>query len=154
VKLNPGVYVIKDGALAVNSGATLQGQYVGFYLTGAASTLTWDATSHISLTAPKDGLLSGMLIYEDLASPLLRQHTISSDDARTLLGTIYLPQGLLLIGSSKLVADLSAYTIIVARKLKVQGTASLILNSQYNSSDIPVPLGVGPLLGGKIHLTQ
>jgi hypothetical protein len=154
VQLRPGVYVMKDGPLTVNGGATLQGQYVGFYLLGSASTLSWDTTSHISLTAPKDGVLSGILIYEDPSSPSLRQHTVSSDDARTLLGTIYMPQGQLVIGSNKLIADLSAYTIIVTRMLKVQGSANLVLNTQYGSTDVPVPMGVGPLLGGKIRLTQ
>ena len=154
VQLRPGVYVIKDGPLTVNVGSKLEGQYVGFYLTGSGSTVSWDATSHISFTAPKDGALAGILIYEDPSSLLLQQHTILSDDARTLLGTIYLPQGKLVVASTKPVADLSAYTVIVARMLEIQATANLVLNSNYDLTDIPVPNGVGPRLLNKITLLQ
>ncbi len=154
VHLNPGVYVIRDGPLAVSLGGTLDGQNVGFYLTGSGSTISWDATSHISFTAPKDGPLAGMLIYEDPSSPALRQHTISSNDARTLLGTIYMPQGKLVIASTSLIADLSSYTVIVARMLQVQSTANLVLNSNYDLTDIPVPIGLGPRLFNKITLSQ
>ena len=38
--------------------------------------------------------------------------------------------------------------------LKIQGTASLILNTNYNLTDVPVPALLGPLMGGKVTLTQ
>jgi Flp pilus assembly protein TadG len=154
VKLNPGVYIIKDGPLAVNGGATVQGKNVSFYLTGSGATISWDATSHISLTAPNSGELAGILIYEDPSSVPLRQHTILSNDARMLLGTIYLPQGKLVIASSSIVADLSAYTVIVARMLGIEGSAHLVLNTNYNLTDIPLPDGVGNRLFNKVSLTQ
>lgn len=154
VQLNPGIYVIKDGPLAVSGDATLQGQNVSFYLTGSGSTISWDSTSHVSLTAPNSGPLAGILMYEDPSSPPLRQHTILSNDARTLLGTIYLPQGELVIASSNVVADLSAYTVIVARMLDIKGSANLVLNTNYNLTDIPVPDGLGSRLFNKMRLTQ
>jgi hypothetical protein len=152
--LNPGIYVIKDGPLAVTGGATLQGTNVSFYLTGSGSTISWDASSHISFTAPNSGALAGILFYEDPSSPPLRQHTILSNDARTLLGTIYLPQGKLVVASSNVVADLSAYTVIIARMLEIDGSANLVLNTNYDLTDIPVPGGVGNRLFDKIALTQ
>ena len=88
VTLSPGTYVIKDGPLVVNGASTFQGTNVGFYLTGDAATLLLAADTTINLTAPKDGPLSGMLLFEDRAAPALRSHQILSDNARTLLGTI------------------------------------------------------------------
>jgi hypothetical protein len=41
------------------------------------------------------------------------------------------------------VADLSAYTVIVARQLDV-ASANLVVNSDYGGTDVPVPDGVGP----------
>ena len=48
---------------------------------------------------------------------VLRACWIISDNARTLLGTIYLPVGRLIIDSKRPVADESAYTVIIARMI-------------------------------------
>src|SRR3954454_1839603 len=53
VTLASGVYIVKDGPLIVDKGATLRGANVGFYLTGPGSNLTFAADSTISLSAPK-----------------------------------------------------------------------------------------------------
>lgn len=74
----------------------------------------------------------------------LREYRIISDEARTLLGTIYLPAGRLIIDSKKPIADQSAYTVIVARVINLYDGPNLMLNARYASSDIPVPEGVGP----------
>src|SRR4029434_1210623 len=65
VTLASGVYIIKDGPLIVDKGAALTGANVGFYLTGPSSNLTFAADSTISLSAPKDGPLAGLLIFDD-----------------------------------------------------------------------------------------
>jgi hypothetical protein len=78
-------------------------------------------------------------------------HWITSDDARNLLGTIYLPRGILTIDADKPVADRSAYTVIVARNIKLEAGPNLYLNTNYGMTDIPVPGGVGPI-GRKVRL--
>jgi hypothetical protein len=65
VTLTSGVYIIKDGPLVVDKAATLIGTQVGIYLTGPGSNLTFATESTISLSAPKDGPLAGLLIYDD-----------------------------------------------------------------------------------------
>jgi Flp pilus assembly protein TadG len=144
VKLNPGLYVIKDGPLVVDRNSTLQGTNVGFYLAGDRTTLTFGSDTTINLTAPKDGPLSGILLFEDRAAPHLRQHKILSNDARILLGTIYLSRGRLVVDAKKPIADKSAYTIVVVRRLEVFSGPTLVLNSDYSASDVPTPKGVGP----------
>ena len=61
-----------------------------------------------------------------------------------LLGTFYLSQGKLVIDADKPIADRSAYTIIVARQVQLFSGPNLVLNTDYGSTDIPVPAGVGP----------
>jgi Flp pilus assembly protein TadG len=157
-----GIYVIKDGPLIVENGAMLKGDKVGFYFTGNAAGLRFDPDTSISLTAPKDGVMAGLLMFDDrsLGTPILppigkkarkgpkfgppmREYRIISDDARNLLGTIYLPNGELIVDSSKPVADKSAYTVIVAKQIDLYDGPNLYLNSDYASTDIPVPKGVG-----------
>lgn len=152
VVLKSGIYVIRDGPFVVQDGM-LTGTNVGFYLKGDAATFRFDPKTTIDLTAPKDGPLAGFLIFEDRQAKELREHRIQSDNARNLLGTIYLSRGRLLVDAKKPVADQSAYTIIVARRLDLNEGPNLVLNTGYASTDIPVPKGVGPL-GGKVSLAK
>ena len=153
VRLVPGEYIIKDGSLWVDGGASLSGSYVGFYLTGNASTIRFAAQSTISLSAPRDGALASLLFFEDRAAPVGRRHLISSDDARLLLGTIYLPNGRLRVDANKPVADQSAYTIIVARWMELDAGPNLIMNSSYGATDVPVPNNIG-VVGTQVQLSE
>jgi hypothetical protein len=177
VTLRPGVYVMKDGPLIVEKRATMSGQNVGLYFTGDRGGLRFDKDTTISLTAPKDGVMAGLLISEDrtVSNPVtaildvvegvlppppppgpvkpLREYRIISNNARTMLGTIYLPAGRLIIDSEKPVADQSAYTVIVAQLVNLYEGPNLVLNARYSQTDIPVPQGVGPTSGTAV-LTQ
>ena len=151
LRLNPGIYIMKDGPLYVDRGAHLTGENVSFYFEGDTSTFFFQEDSKISLTATKDGLLAGILFFEDRNAPLNRQHVILSNDARLLLGTIYLSRGIFFVETFLPIADQSAYTVIVANKVYLDGMPTLVLNSDYSSTDIPVPDGVGPV-GGTVAL--
>jgi Flp pilus assembly protein TadG len=178
VTLASGVYIIKDGPLIVDKGGILRGANVGIYLTGPSSNLTFAANSTISLSAPKDGPLAGLLIFDDptgasapaippyaLPIPIVgglvgkvfkgpaREHKILSDNARMLLGTIYMPKGRLIIDANKPIADKSAYTVLVVERIDLHAGPNLILNSDYSATDVPVPPGVGPY-GSNVKLTN
>ena len=96
----------------------------------------------LTLTPPPLGQTKPMRIYR-----------IISDNTRTMLGTIYLPAGRLVIDAKKPVADQSAYTVIVAQQVNLYEGPNLYLNANYDLTSVPVPKGVGPL-SGKLMLTQ
>jgi hypothetical protein len=138
----PGTYVFTDGKLEVKDEASLTGDYVTFYFDGDAL-LDFDKDTTIDLSAPKEGPLAGILFFESPAAPKGREFNIESENARRLLGTIYLPNGKLKIDTKGDVAEESAYTVIVAEQLEVKG-ANLVINSDYGGTDVPVPEGIGP----------
>lgn len=144
VSLNPGIYAFKDGPLDVSGTASVSGANVGLYLKGKGAVLRFDSGTKIDLTAPKDGVMAGILFFEDRDSPANQKHEILSNDAKVLLGTLYLPQGELNIGANKPVAAESAYTIVVARRFTLSAGPTMYLNAKYGSTNIPVPEGVGP----------
>ncbi|MES1201541.1 MAG: pilus assembly protein TadG-related protein [Pseudomonadota bacterium] len=148
VHLSPGIYVMKNGPLQVSNNASLIGDGVGFYFVGDLSTMNLAAGSQINLTAPRDGPMAGFLFFANrvlLTGTLnLRHFRISSDNARNLLGTIYLRDGQLDVDSNRPIADRSAYTVIVARRIQVTAGPDLTLNTDYDGTDVPVPEGVGP----------
>jgi hypothetical protein len=179
VTLARGIYIVKDGPLVVDKNATMQGTDVGFFLKGQTANLTFETASTISLSAPKDGPMAGLLIYDDptgasapavpnypLPIPIVggllggllqilaptREHKILSDNARLLLGTIYMPKGRLIIDATKPIADRSAYTVLVVQRIDLHDGPNLVLNSDYSATDVPVPQGVGPY--GKVLLAN
>ncbi|MCE1238046.1 MAG: pilus assembly protein [Hyphomicrobiales bacterium] len=153
VTLNSGVYIFKDGPLLVDGGATLNGANVGLFFSGKGAVLDFEAASTISLTAPKSGDMAGMLVFEDRSSPSGQVHTIYSDNARMLLGTIYLPVNRLHVAANKPVADQSAYTIVVANQFTLSEGPTMVLNTNYDQTNIPVPTGIGPN-GNRTALTK
>ncbi|QRE72661.1 TadE/TadG family type IV pilus assembly protein [Methylobacterium aquaticum] len=170
VRLRAGTYVMKDGPLIVDKKASVSGEGVGFFFTGDRGGMLFDKDTTVSLTAPTSGLMAGLLMAESrtVASPVpvpidtaitpppppppggakaMREYRIISDNARTMLGTIYLPAGRLVIDSSRPVADQSAYTVIVARQVNLYEGPNLTLNANYGATSVPVPDGVGPRSG-------
>ena len=84
----------------------------------------------------------------------MRTYRIISDNARNLLGTIYLPAGRLVVDAKKPIADRSAYTIIVAKQVELFDGPNLYLNTNYSATDVPVPQGVGPTTPRAVSLVQ
>ncbi len=142
VRFKPGVYVIKDGPLKVTGSARVDGTNVGFFLTGAMASFNFTKGTTIDLTAPEHGEMAGILFFESRSRRPTVDHKITSNNARTLLGTIYLPKSDLVIDGTAVVADMSAYTVIIARKIKLFDGPHLVLNANYGDTDIPVPDGI------------
>lgn len=149
--LQQGVYVMRGGPLIVMNRGSLVGEHVGFYFDGNLAIMRFEPQSRIDLSAPRAGDMAGFLFFSSRA-PLggalnLRRFVIGSNDARTLLGTIYLRDGILEVNARRPIADRSAYTVVVARRIEVTSGPDLVLNADYDSTDIPVPNGVGPREG-------
>nr|WP_316629083.1 pilus assembly protein TadG-related protein [uncultured Brevundimonas sp.] len=141
LELLPGVHVFKDGQLWVRDGASLVGKGVGLFFTGKGASMKLDRETTISLEAPKTGVMAGLLFFSARSLTHAR-FEILSDDARTLLGTIYLPNAELHIDAGNPIADKSAYTAIIADTMRLYGGPHLILNTRYNESPVPVPGGI------------
>ena len=144
VTFSPGIYVIKNGTLKVDDNATLYGRNVGIYFTGTNANFDFLSSATINLGAPKDGDMAGILFYGDRNADSTREYKITSDNARMLLGTIYIPQGFLTVNAKSPVADQAAYTAIVARRIELKESPNLVLNSNYAGTDVPVPKGLAP----------
>jgi hypothetical protein len=67
---------------------------------------------------------------------------------------MYLPKSKLLIDADNPVADQSEYTVIIAREFELREGPELVLNTDYASSTIPVPEGVGNNIDTKIRLVD
>jgi hypothetical protein len=78
----------------------------------------------------------------------------AADHVESLLGVIYVPSARLIVEGTADVARESAWTVIVAREVRLSGSPSLFINANYSASDVPVPSGVGPRTGGSRLIDQ
>jgi Flp pilus assembly protein TadG len=140
--LNRGIYVIKDGPFKVRNNAAVKGDDVGFYLTGSPALIDFTGDSSIQLSGPESGPMAGLLFFEDRAAKLGRKHRINAAKADKLVGTIYLPRGQLLIDPNSSVAEESAYTAIIVQELALNEGPDLVLNADYDGTDVPIPTGI------------
>ncbi|MBH0239582.1 TadE/TadG family type IV pilus assembly protein [Methylobrevis albus] len=147
VRLDPGVYVIKDGPLVIDSNADVRGTHVGFYMQGEKTTFQFVSNAKVNIDAPKDGPMSGLLFFEDRSVSLGREHKITSNYVSNLTGTMYLSRGQLTVDATNEVAQQSAFTVIVVRRLYLSANPKLMVQSDYDSTEIPVPAGLGPASG-------
>lgn len=141
VQLQPGVYVLRGGTLNVEGNARLFGTNVAIVLTDGAR-LNVLSSGRISLTAPKEGPMAGILLYVDPEDATASDHVLLSNDARMLVGTVYVPKGRLVIGGANPIADESAWTAILAERLRFRQSAHVVLNTRYGETDIPAPEGL------------
>jgi Flp pilus assembly protein TadG len=141
VTMSPGVYVVRDGEFEIGTKATVTGDGVGIYFEGANTSIRFKNDSNLSLRAPVDGPMAGILFFGDRMQPTTTTYTISSENARVLVGTIYLPRAKLLIDATKTVGDLSEYTAIIARVVDFQN-GNVVLNTDYSMTPVPVPAGI------------
>lgn len=122
--LSPGTYYF-TGNLIVNSGASLQGTGVTIYFTSGA-TMMANSGSSVSLTAPTNGSLAGILFYQDPSDTA--QMILDSGSGGVYQGAVYLPQGSLDFNSG---AQATAYTIIDVNSLTIDSGGQL--NDDYSS---------------------
>ncbi len=146
---NPGTYVIKDGEMYIDSNSRISGTGVSFYFTGTDATIFFDSNTQIDLVAPSIGDQAGILFFEDRNAPLLQEHRFFSNSVSRLEGAIYLSRGLLWIDSNSQIGASSAFTTIVARRLRVDSNAQLVVNADYGATSVPV-LGVGGSSAGSM----
>ncbi len=151
VVFNPGVYTIKGNRLIVLGNSTITGVNVGFYLADDPATFEFKDETTIELTAPVDGPLAGILVFDSRDVVDGRRHMINSNNAKILIGTFYLPASTLRINTVAPVAAESAFTAIIAHKVELLENPNLVLNADYGSTDIPVPEG---LVGNQVVLVR
>jgi hypothetical protein len=144
--LLPGNHYFMKGGLNLQQNATLQGDDV-VLIFDSTSSFTFQDNSQIKLQGRQSGPFAGFVIATTPSNTGV--FSISSNSARLLLGTIYLPSATLSVtGTSTSVADQSAWTVIIAKGIQLAGSPDLVINSSYSGSSVPVPSGVGPSTEG------
>ena len=89
----------QDGPFTVDGTASLEGTNVGVLLIGSKAAIKFTVNTTISLSGPSSGPMGGLLIFAS-RSQTGESHSITSNNAATLTGTIYMPTGSLTVGGN------------------------------------------------------
>lgn len=143
--LEPGEHWFLGGHLIVKEGARLEGDDVVLFF-DQASKFEFIDTALVRLSGRISGAYAGIVMGATRDNP--QDFIISSDNVESLLGVIYVPAARLIVEGKADVARDSAWTVIVTKMLQMKGSPSLFINANYNSTNVPVPNGVGPRTGG------
>ena len=146
VQLLPGEHYFVNGHLQMMENSQLTGSNVVLVFDDK-SNFTFQDGSQISLQGREgNNSYAGFVIATTRSNT--QTFTISSDAARQLLGTVYIPSATLAVsGTNNQVADQSAWTVVVAKAITLAGSPNLVINANYAGSTVPVPGGVGPRSG-------
>ncbi len=139
LKLGPGDHYFCNG-LTIKGNGKLQGTDIVMIFDEDA-TLNASETSSISLTGRSSGDWAGFVIVTTRDNE--EDMEISSSLVDKLLGTIYLPNAVLIINASGDVAEDSKWSVVVAQDIFLDKNAKLVINTDYAGSGVPVPIGVG-----------
>jgi putative Flp pilus-assembly TadE/G-like protein len=137
-----GTYII-DGDFTINAQATVCNQIaagctptgaanagVTFYITGGG-TVKINGGANVYLAAPNSGTYAGILFYQDPNDT--SKAIIDGGSTSYYQGGLYFPSAELDFGGNSFTNATAAYTIIVADDLKLNGTSTVQLNSNFAS---------------------
>ncbi len=143
--LEPGEHWFHMGQLNVIDDARLEGQDVSLIF-DKQSGFQFRGNATVNLEGRRSGRYAGMVLLA--ARGNRKDFIISSDNVRSLLGVIYIPDARLIVeGNAGDVARYSDWTVLVASALQMNGSPNLFINANYRGSSVPVPAGVGPRNG-------
>jgi len=155
VKLNPGTYVMHNGALSIGAGSRLVGEGVTIIFTGWDSTLYAYLGSEMDLTAPTEGPYAGLVFFEDQRRSNGGISIIKGSSDIRLVGTMYFPKQELFVSGTGSMGSQSPAMAFIADKLtftagdqdpqSVRDLITTFLVSEYGASNtsggsVPVPL--------------
>lgn len=143
--LESGEHWFLGGHLIIRDGAHLVGDDVVLFF-DKASKFEFRDTALVRLSGRTSGQYAGIVMGATRDNP--QDFVISSDNVESLLGVLYVPAAQLIVEGNADVARESAWTVIVAKSVQLQGSPSLFINANYNATNVPVPNGVGPRTGG------
>ncbi|MFD2053408.1 TadE/TadG family type IV pilus assembly protein [Mesorhizobium calcicola] len=88
--LKPGLYVVNNGGMTFNSGWTVSGAGVTFYLVDQNATLTFNGNVNTTLSPPTSGTYANILMFEPGGLPNTNL-PINGTNGSSIQGLLYLP---------------------------------------------------------------
>lgn len=143
VYLKPGIYFFPDAELIVNAGGKLIGDEVMLFFNNAHGFLNANSFGRVQLKAPTSGTYAGIVLFQSRASTSWSAppHIVNSDSSSYLQGSIYVPNGKLMLNSASTLNQTATFTLVIARTMELNSNGTFVANANYNGAT-PLPNGI------------
>jgi len=160
LRFMPGVHHLKNGELQLKKGAKVIGENVTLVIwKGLKIDFSDGKVPLLDLTgsqggAGEAGFWAGFALAVDPARG--GDLTLNFNEIRRLEGVVYAPNTRLIVPGGIQSTEITPWTVVVTRELRIDGGRRLQINADYASSSVPVPNGVGNKASGgsPVHLTH
>lgn len=142
--MQPGVYLMLDGPLRIDSNSIVTGTEVVIAFKGVDSTLYLGSGANVSLTSPTSGPYSNIQFFQDRLSSVDAWATLLGDITLKYDGVMYFPTQHVWIGGGSRIEAKSPSYIFVANKLWFQDN-TIIDVWQENSRGLDVTATAGTM---------
>lgn len=152
VKMNPGIYVIKDGPLQLKLADSLEGREVLILLSGDNAVADVHVVKNASLMAPITGPYAGMVLAEDRTTRAVDTAGVPTGLELTsefggaadyvIEGAIYLPGQRLNFSGTGPGIKSSPYLQMVVNRFRMTGNRGLEI--RFDEAEMSVPVVIEP----------
>ena len=159
VTLSPGIYVFKDGPLAINSQSSVSGSEVLLAFLGKSSTLSMNGGATLAVTSPTTGVYANIQFFGDRstyrspggngANGDNLWFTVIGDSALTYDGALYTPSFHAWFAGGSIIEGKSPSYIAVAKKLWFQDNTQVKF-TQVNTRGLTVDAAIHLQYGARI----
>ena len=129
IKLNPGLYVVRDGPLTIAANANLTGNGVSILLVGEGADLLFRGSPSVTLTAMASGPLAGIAIAM-AADGLPKTAIMEGSPNLAVAGSLYLPGASLTLRGSPSIAISGKRDKLVALSFLLQGSPKINIEAE------------------------
>jgi len=143
--LRPGDHFFRK-CVTLQGNARLEGEDVFLFFDRGSDPIFNGIRAKVNLSGRKRGDYAGMVMAT--IGGKTPDIDLPGSVVERLLGVVYVRDGFLNVKGSGVAAEDSAWTVIVAKGIRLLSVATIQINADYESSDVPVPNGVGPNAGG------
>jgi hypothetical protein len=151
VRLGAGDHVFR-GRLIVQGDAAVEGEDVALIFMNRQGDADFNGNARVNLSGRRSGPYAGFVMIMERGTS--RGINIRSGKVDRLLGTVYASHGAVRVSAAGNVAEESDWSVVVANRLHMEGAPTLVINTRYEGSPVPVPGGVGSNLPGTLRLVQ
>ena len=135
----PGLYVIKDGPLTLNSQGTVIGNGVTFYLMGNNAGFDINGGAKLELSPMTDGPYRGLLIVQDRNSNVSGTSKLNGNSGTLVKGAIYAPTQLVRMNGTGTFGQASPFMPLIADRVSITGNATAYTDATSVNLVAPLP---------------
>jgi Flp pilus assembly protein TadG len=147
ITMQPGLYILLNGGMRVNGGATITGVGVTIYTTGTDPSLDFLGSAGVQLSAPLSGPNAGLVFASNRTEPVVDSR-IGGGSGIQLEGNIYLPNHNIGYGGNTDVSAPAGFTVVIGRTIKFHGGAQVEVRAvDTTGSTMPSYAGQVSLVG-------